>query len=403
MPLVFLHGVNTRKGPDYDNAVAARDALFRRFALAKLMPGAVPVAVANPYWGDLGARAAWGNASIPQGEIEAFGSAGELPDLLLADLAGARMPARDKVILTVARNSFAAAIDLLWGAAPGLEGSKPNRAAAWAELAETAIRYAERDPHPAWLEEVNSDTAFLQRLQDELEDWVSPGSGAESAPEQFGMQEGWERIKEAAGRLGSAAGRLTSGVLVDATRFGLHQQVSLFFGDVFVYLQERGTPEQPGRIVQRIRDALLEARQQVNATDSKLIVVAHSLGGVILYDILTSFMPKVQKDFRLDVLVTVGSQVALFEELKLYGVSRKDFPHDPQTDRVPKPASIHYWLNVFDTNDVLSFATERVFADTVDFSYSTGKGLLAAHGAYFGLPSFHERLAARLAGLFGGA
>jgi hypothetical protein len=51
---------------------------------------------------------------------------------------------------------------------------------------------------------------------------------------------------------------------------------------------------------------------------------------------------------------------------------------------------------VLDTNDVLGFAAEPIFEGVRDFRYSTGKGLVGAHGSYFIRPSFYHRLAVRL-------
>jgi hypothetical protein len=130
--------------------------------------------------------------------------------------------------------------------------------------------------------------------------------------------------------------------------------------------------------------------------DPHLIVIGHSMGGNIMYDILSHFLPQLHPDTNVDLFVTVGSQVALFEELKLFAASDRSIPVNPQLDRVAKPSLVDRWLNVFDLNDVFAFTTEGVFGGTRDFHYSTGKGLLKAHSAYFILPSFHRRLAEQL-------
>ena len=64
--------------------------------------------------------------------------------------------------------------------------------------------------------------------------------------------------------------------------------------------------------------------------------------------------------------------------------------------KVKKPDNVGAWLNVYDTNDVFSFATSRVFEDSNDFSFDTGYGVFSAHGGYFERPSFYKRLAVRL-------
>ena len=94
--------------------------------------------------------------------------------------------------------------------------------------------------------------------------------------------------------------------------------------------------------------------------------------------------------------MTVGSQVALFEEMSLYMVSDDKIPANPPADKLPCPSNIKSWLNVLDTNDVFSFRTEGVFSGVKDYIYDTGFGLMEAHSGYFRRPSFYRRLADRL-------
>jgi pimeloyl-ACP methyl ester carboxylesterase len=142
-----------------------------------------------------------------------------------------------------------------------------------------------------------------------------------------------------------------------------------------------------------VADALEEASRRVSDDDPHLIVVAHSMGGNIVYDLLTHYRP----DLRVDVLATVGSQVAFFEELKLFMESDPSVPSSG-ADRVPRPANVDRWINIFDRNDILSFTTSGVFDGVEDYEYSTGEGILLAHTTYFLRPSFHDRLGDRLAG-----
>jgi hypothetical protein len=115
---------------------------------------------------------------------------------------------------------------------------------------------------------------------------------------------------------------------------------------------------------------------------------------VISFDILSYFDQSIQ----VDVLMTVGSQVALFEEMALYRARRPDFMPNPASDRVPRPANVKRWLNVLDRNDIFGFRAEGVFEGLKDFQYETGYGAMSAHSGYFRRPSFYERLGERLAG-----
>ncbi len=394
MPLVFVHGVNVREGRAYQAEVRARDALFRRFTFARLVPDPAQVALLNPYWGDLGSVFRWNHASLPASSIEQFGSEDELAAVLLGQAGIRDAPNPDTVLVTVARRSLSAAVDLLWA----LSAQRPadvNEAADLADLAVRAGDYAEQNPQPAWLAAVADDRQFVSRLSQAVDTWQPRGPvGTQQDRRQwetFGFDEVWDRIREARLRLTGAAGALTSRLLLEAVRTSAHKFFARFLGDAFVYLRERGTAAAPGPIVARLSQAFEHARQRVTAADPKLIVVAHSMGGNITYDLLSHFRP----DLAIDVLVTVGSQVALFEEMKLF-LHRDDHIPSAAVPRVTKPANIGCWLNIYDENDVFAFATERVFDGPRDYAYATGQDAILAHSSYFVMPSFHLRLAARL-------
>jgi pimeloyl-ACP methyl ester carboxylesterase len=145
--------------------------------------------------------------------------------------------------------------------------------------------------------------------------------------------------------------------------------------------------------VQKVLHDFHAARGLVNDDDPKLVIVGHSLGGVISYDILTHFDPTIQ----VDEFVTVGSQVALFEEMTLYKESRTNLPANPPEDRLESPKNIRRWLNIFDLNDIFGFRVEGVFDGARDFAFETEMGLMEAHGGYFRRPDFYYRLGERLA------
>jgi hypothetical protein len=175
--------------------------------------------------------------------------------------------------------------------------------------------------------------------------------------------------------------------LVDGARRIAAARASLFLGDVFAYLAHRGTPQEPGAIISTIA-ADLESAAAGSATEP-VLVIAHSMGGNIVYDLLSSFRP----DIPVDILVTVGSQVGLFEELKLFHSSRPDIPR-PGLERVPALGNVGAWLNVLDRSDFLAYRAEPVFEGAADYQYATGA--IGAHGAYFNQPYFHARLAQRV-------
>jgi hypothetical protein len=211
--------------------------------------------------------------------------------------------------------------------------------------------------------------------------------------ESFGAGGLLDSLKEGLSRLASVGSSALSSVVSALGRKKVHLGASTFLGDIFQYINSRGDKANPGPIVKKVLTDFRAARGLVGAQDAKFVIVGHSLGGVISYDILTHFDPTIE----VDVFVTVGSQVALFEEMSLYKGSRHDVPMNPPGERLRRPANIRRWVNVLDMNDIFSFRAEGVFDGVKDFNYETGFGLMEAHSGYFRRPSFYRRLRERLA------
>lgn len=392
MPLVFVHGVNVRNDPSYVHRVAARDTRFRRFVMSRLVDDPASVTIQNPYWGDLAGALAWDGNSLPAAPVPAFGAEeDELAETLLSELAIALPEDPEAALLEIARQSLPDAVDTLLAIAS--EAADPADQMALTALAAKTIDYALYNPSPTWLDDVQNDLQFFAQLRAAVNVWPSVDVAADDADlEAFGVAEVWDRVREGLSRVRSVVQTVGSGLVLATARKPLHATLVRFLGDLFTYLKERGAYDAPGPIIKRITDDLEAAQLARNDADPHLIVVGHSMGGNILYDIFSHFRP----DLRCDVFVTVGSQVGLFEELKLFQASDPDIPSNPTVDRVQKPANIGNWLNVFDGHDVLSFVGEPIFSGITDFKYTTGKGLLSAHSTYFVRPSFHAKLGKRL-------
>ncbi|RBL82836.1 hypothetical protein DDE05_34685, partial [Streptomyces cavourensis] len=110
-----------------------------------------------------------------------------------------------------------------------------------------------------------------------------------------------------------------------------------------------------------------------NRAGLPLVVVAHSMGGNIVYDVLSHFRP----DLTVDTLVTVGSQVGLFEELKLFGASRPEI-NGETGGRVPLPPGLGRWINVVDHSDLLAYRVGPIFDGGRGLRLPVG-GRLGAH------------------------
>jgi hypothetical protein len=389
MPLVFVHGVNVRRDDDYDRNVAARDSMFRRFAAAAFVDDPSTLSILNPFWGGEAAKFRWNHASLPTGAEETFGGE-DAASILLADVPEGALAHKSRILLETARQAdLERAVDVLWTVSSTV--GKPKSSDDLARLAVRALGYARANQHPDWLTDVSTDEEFVETLTGKLND---EDTGAADV-EQFGLPEVRDRLYEGLTRFVQLPGNLSSRAIFAVSRTWLHKMIATFLGDVLVYINTRGTPANPGEIVTPVLEDLEQATAIRKKTGEPLIVVAHSMGGNIMYDILSWFRPKLE----VDVLVTVGSQVSVLEELKLFGVRRDDVPdpNEPQKARMPKPDGLDKGINVFDANDALSFAMAGVFQNVVDHPWDTGSGLLLAHISYFNRPSFQDRLGARIA------
>src|SRR5688500_12934578 len=69
MPVIFIHGVNTRTtDSNYDKNVQVRTDLIKAIVLdelAKTDPSFRDIEVIFPYWGDDGVKFRWNNATVP--------------------------------------------------------------------------------------------------------------------------------------------------------------------------------------------------------------------------------------------------------------------------------------------------------------------------------------------------
>lgn len=386
MPIVFVHGVNNRDSASYRENETGRNGFLREIVGPAL--GQSPDApIFSPYWGKHGASFAWNMSVLPNPDdtFETFGGAGVdgAEGAAIGRVAGliASSPTISGNIVADAKQNFPEAVDALYAAAmAGVTSEEQARDLARSYVLSAA--YAEATPHPAWVATA-SDGNFVDQLEN---------AANVTQEETFGAGGIIDSLKEGVSRLANALPDLAFDGAGRLLRKKLNSEVTRFAGDAFTYLAHRGTKEAPGPIVATVLDTLRKASAERKPGDEKLIVIAHSFGGEIVYDILSYFAP----DLQVDCLVTVGSQVGLFEEMKLYLASKADLPPNPPEGRVPRPSNLKRWLNVFDTNDVLSYRLEPVVAGVSDFFYDTGYSTLGAHGGYFLRPSFYKRLAKRL-------
>ncbi|WP_457579550.1 hypothetical protein [Ensifer adhaerens] len=189
------------------------------------------------------------------------------------------------------------------------------------------------------------------------------------APETKGLGSWlWNGVK------GFAEGKATA--YSRERRFGLMNGASPVIGDILFY-EKRG-----GSILQAIEEKVL----QLAAGENRVIALGHSLGGIMLVDLLTALRPKPLPVVK---LITVGSQAPMLFKFDALEVMRLNNP-------LPEGAPYRPWLNFFDRNDFLSFCAERAFGQQIlqieDFEITSNVPFPEAHSAYFRQPAFYKKL-----------
>jgi hypothetical protein len=410
MPIVFVHGVNVRSGSkSFGSEKARRQKLMRDIVLSPLIRRGdrfEGMEMHDIYWGDLGVTFAWNLASMPTAKfLDSFGpDENTFTDLLLEqaiesvareniDESGRDHQADSTLKRAAAKDAVALAEALLLPVFLSdfeiSDEDSETEGQLQALLAEASKEAASDPTVQRKLMDATSDSELIEILRVEVERrflmLLKSDTTDSTGIESYGgsSDEAGSKIRELFERALHLPSRMVSAPMLRVIRPGFNRTVSRFFGDVFVYLQHRGTPQEPGPIVERIVSGLKNVPK--GHADEPLIVITHSMGGNILYDILTSFSP----ELYVDVWISVGGQVAQFEEMKLFMVS------DPAIRAPSKVTQIKnrvgYWLNVYDPLDPFSYMVKPVFADVdEDVPFSTGESLLKSHGEYFGRVSFHE-------------
>ncbi|MGW4210680.1 hypothetical protein ACWEIJ_22000 [Lentzea sp. NPDC004789] len=361
MALVYVHGIGNRPGHGYDAAARRREALFRTVLLPAA--GLAGAAIAMPHWGGLIRPPRWGLASLPHKSTERLGPDADDRDALVE---------QSPSLLIIARQSVSDALDALYT----LVDSHQRHEQLLAAKAPSFLRYLglreslyPHDPEHVrypWLNEVHNDIEFVDRLVAEV--WPPEG-------ETLGAGDEIRDLLVSVTRLFNPAA-----LVVGAGRRLMSTNTALLIADVLQYPSLRGTRDEPGEVISLVAEAIEQA-------EAPRVVIAHSMGGNIVYDMLSHYRP----DLCVDALVTVGSQVGLFEELSLFQESRPD----DEPSAISLPRGIRNWINVVDPADPLSFRVAPIFAAAEDYSYPSRAAW--AHTAYLKQPNFHHRVGARIA------
>jgi hypothetical protein len=307
MPLVFVHGVANRPSAEQAAAIKQRDSLFRSITF-----GRNDVQIFNPDWGSFAVKFTKGEPWLPNPDnVQAFAAGGSGA----ADVAG---PPAQVGLGEITKTDGVQAVDLAILAVlerdilAKAKGGNPEPDDEVIRLAKAAAQYLAPnlvDDNKKAIVALASanDAAFGTALGEEL---ALVGQGGQQA---FGLV---DSIKDGISALGGWIGNSTSDALLRLKRQTLSHGAALFLGDIFVYLRQRKVEGADGtrqRLFAPIIADLIKAGNAPPQPKEPLVVVGHSLGGVLLYDILTDDVSLKQitdavPNLRIDLLLTVGSQ-----------------------------------------------------------------------------------------------
>jgi hypothetical protein len=425
MPILYIHGVNTRdRQPFFD-----LQKYLKRIIAPVISPDPEGVWIDDVFWGDAAVTLEWGGQSRPKTRL--LGQGSETPSAV--DRTHPSPPLQptnlERALTAVTLNqtlqrmpadSPPASRLIASGSATRPTSGQPLRLRDLSDddlsdlliviLSETAVDDRSQEialiltvdavvREPETRQAIATATTSEQEIAvlfERLELQINENSqlvGMGAKPWLVAMR---DRLQESVSRVFGLPVYALS-VATAELRVPLHQLLSLFLGDVFEYLDKRGTAAQPGEIPQRLLSKLREAQaNKLQRNGEPIVVISHSMGGQIVYDAITYFLPN-QPDLRdlcIDFWCATASQVGFFEEAKLFRASQEDYKTGSP---VPFPPNhLGCWWNVWDHNDVLSFTTQGIISGVDDESYDSGMSLLAAHGGYLQRPSFFRKFAQKL-------
>jgi hypothetical protein len=410
MSIVFVHGVaNRQDDPPYKPHLQEIKDFLERYIGKDICPSGKSFPA---YWGNLGAKFAWDRESRPKSVLLGQGPGQPTSTtldraLVVASSDPSKLPSvpASPQVTSVLVPAGPASTSLL-GSGLRLKDLSPDDLS---DLLSTVIVDQSADPamRPKLIiaaDEVAHDPATPIALArcatvDEELETLRKMLDQKQAPILIAQGTGlWSKIID---RLGEATSRVasapayTASTIVAETREPVNRLVTLFFGDVFVYLDTRRDATNPGPIPQLVIDTLTQAKTE--APNEPLIVLTHSMGGQIVYDLVTHFLPKMQSSLRIDFWCATASQVGLFEEMKLFLESNPQYSK-ANGNRVPFPDKkyLGLWWNVWDHNDFISYTAAPIIDGVDDESYDSGVSLVKAHGEYLMRPSFYRKFANKL-------
>lgn len=444
MPIVYVHGVSTRDEKGWEQL----ELLLRRYVAPCISAEPETVPITRCYWGDFGARFRFGGLSIPNSPLRQLIKHRPITNFTKAQLSKLRQSSL-KTISQLKKSRKSVDHPDFQDAAQ-LCGVSPDTTESEIAAFETGDRetteFEKTDFKLSTLSQENLSNILAQAVaaSDELdsEETVLVAMAADDIAHDRStfdalakcLSRGEEvtllrklitnryteltntlkkskrqlpglkdrvlaNLSESVSRTAHSAGFAATRAAAEV-RNPVNVFLTTFIGDVFSYLTQRGNADAPGWIPSTVLAALSEAQLEKQQRGGEpLIVMTHSMGGQLVYDAVTHFLPRMPeyKDLRIDFWCAAASQVGLFEELKLFLESSEEYGLETgKAVPYPDDRQLGYWWNVWDHNDFVSYSAASIMEGVDDESYSTGMALVSAHGGYLVLPSFFKHFVKKL-------
>jgi len=400
MPIVYMHGVNTRD-PRHFQPV---EEYLRRIVAPVIARDPANVSIRAADWFPLCEPPKWEGISRP---ATLLGQGAEIERNELLDAIVAKTPrvAAKGSALTSGQANFTsdgARLDQLseYDLADLIAVSVASSSVDGLQRARIGIAADRLARDPAirkQLEAVSDLEGQLKILSDAVQADVERQSalaGQGALDLLRGMR---DRITESFARVSDAPGAALT-LAAGELRPKLNEFVTRFLGDVLFYMTRRGSLQTPGPIPRVLMNELALAQANKEARGGEpIVLLTHSMGGQIAYDVLSSFLPTTGSQVKVDFWCATASQVGFFEELNMFLASSPSFSKATGQPTPIASTNLRHWWNVWDRNDIISFTTKGIFASGIDDEeYWSGMSLAAAHGGYLERPSFYRRLAGKL-------
>jgi len=395
VPIVYLHGVAIRD----QTFVPMITSFLRHYVAPAIAPTAedahrVRIIVAQ--WGGHAVQFAWNHTSLPADDTPGVKSQKGMP-LRVTDMLKLRQstPASENVAPLVWSLS-ADQLSSVLSAALKQIGLIGGQYATSATALDSAVRNLVTKGGVSAIDGalLNRIVSHAEQLLPDLEQSVNGKLHADSDEADHASLSPVSSLTEQTLRSPGEQLSLLATDMVLRFRPAIDAVITNFIGDVFVYLAKRGEAEAPGQIITDFLDALLEAKQSQAA--EPLVVLSHSMGGQIVYDCATYYIPRNPKyaNITIDYWVSAASQVGLFEEMKLFKCSNPA-TRAPQKV-VPAHWHVRHWYNVWDPHDILSYETAPIFYGADDERFESDLPIHLAHFGYLSSPVFYRRIGEKI-------